>query len=203
MRTVDPMTTAHGSADGIVYRLARPEDAGAIEALDGSFTTDTVFEVAASDTGFGAGFGFLLREVPADPPLYKEFPPEEHDEQGTGGGAGTGGDARTYVALDGGRVCGFAAVGYAAWNRRLTVEDIEVSPGHRGRGIGRALMECAADFARERGAEHLWLEVSSVNAPAVHAYRRMGFTLCGLDTTLYGGTPATGEQALFMSRPCR
>ncbi|MGR4879793.1 GNAT family N-acetyltransferase [Streptomyces sp. LARHCF249] len=199
------MTTAHRSADGIVYRLARPEDAGAIEAVDGSFTTDTVFEVAASggtDDGV-AGLGFLLREVPADPPLYKEFPPEEHDEQGSGGGAGTGGDARTYVAVDGGRVCGFAAVGYAAWNRRLTIEDIEVSPGHRGRGIGRALIECAADFARERGAERLWLEVSSVNAPAVHAYRRMGFTLCGLDTTLYGGTPAAGEQALFMSRPCR
>ncbi|MGP3684189.1 GNAT family N-acetyltransferase [Streptomyces sp. IBSNAI002] len=194
------MTTAHGSADGIVYRPARPEDAGAIEALDGSFTTDTVFEVVPPD---GAGFGFLLREVPADPPLYKEFPPEEHDEQGSGGGAGAGADARTYVALDGGLVCGFAAVGYAAWNRRLTVEDIEVSPGHRGRGIGRALMECAADFARERGAGHLWLEVSSVNAPAVHAYRRMGFTLCGLDTTLYGGTPASGEKALFMSRPCR
>ncbi|MFD9410227.1 GNAT family N-acetyltransferase [Streptomyces sp. NPDC059989] len=191
------MTTAHGSADGIVYRLARPEDAGAIEALDGSFTTATVFEVAAS------GAGFTLREVPADPPVYKEFPPEEHDEQGLGRGSGADGDARTYVALDDGRLCGFVAAGYAAWNRRLTIEDIEVAPDHRGRGIGRALMEYAAEFARERGAEHLWLEVSSVNAPAVHAYRRMGFTLCGLDTTLYGGTPAVGEQALFMSRPCR
>ncbi|MFF8267094.1 GNAT family N-acetyltransferase [Streptomyces sp. NPDC016562] len=198
------MTTAPGSADGIVYRLARPQDAGAIEALDGSFTTDTVFEVAAADTGFG----FVLREVPVDPPVHKAFPPEEHDEQGFAGGRGGAGavdsaaDTRTYVALDGSDVCGFAAVGYAAWNRRLTIEDIEVEPGRRGRGIGRALMDCADRFARERGAEHLWLEVSSVNAPAVHAYRRMGFTFCGLDTTLYGGTPAAGEQALFMSRPC-
>ncbi|MGW7435084.1 GNAT family N-acetyltransferase [Streptomyces sp. NPDC054849] len=198
------MTTAHGSADGIVYRLARPEDAGAIEALDGSFTTATVFEVSAS--GAGAGFGgFLLREVPVDPPVHKVFPPEEHDEQGSGGAAGLDveADARTFVALDGGELCGFAAVGYAAWNRRLTIEDIEVSPAHRGRGIGRALIECAAEFARERGAEHLWLEVSTVNAPAVHAYRRMGFDFCGLDTTLYGGTPSAGEQALYMSRPCR
>lgn len=127
-----------------------------------------------------------------DPPVHKVFPPEEHDEQGSGGAAGPDveADARTFVALDGGEVCGFAAVGYAAWNRRLTIEDIEVSPGHRGRGIGRALMEHAAEFARERGAEHLWLEVSTVNAPAVHAYRRMGFGFCGLDTTLYGGTPS-------------
>ncbi|WKD36086.1 GNAT family N-acetyltransferase [Streptomyces xanthophaeus] len=197
------MTTAHGSADGIVYRLARPEDAGAIEALDSSFTTATVFEVSDPGSGDGAGSGFLLREVPVDPPVHKVFPPEEHDEQVFGGGKDSDADARTFVALDGDLLCGFAAVGYAPWNRRLTIEDIEVSPGHRGRGIGRALMECAERFARERGAEHLWLEVSSVNAPAVHAYRRMGFTFCGLDTALYGGTPAAGEQALYMSRPCR
>ncbi|APU39061.1 GNAT family N-acetyltransferase [Streptomyces sp. TN58] len=195
------MTTPHGPGGAVVYRLARPEDAGAIEALDSSFTTPTVFEVDAS----GDGWGFLLREVPVDPPLYKVFPPEEHGEQGCAGARGPDVDAdtRTFVALDGGELCGFAALGYAAWNRRLTIEDIAVAPGHRGRGIGSALMERAADFARERGAEHLWLEVSSVNAPAVHAYRRMGFTLCGLDTDLYGGTPSAGERALFMSRPCR
>ncbi|MEU6309528.1 GNAT family N-acetyltransferase [Streptomyces sp. NPDC047014] len=195
------MSTAHGSADAVVYRLARPEDAGAIEALDSSFTTATVFEATAD----GTGLGFRIREVPVDPPVHKAFPPEEHDEQGLARATGpdAAADARTFVALDAGELCGFAAVGYSAWNRRLTVEDLEVAPGHRGRGIGRELMERAAAFARERGAEHLWLEVSSANAPAVHAYRGMGFAFCGLDTALYEGTPAAGEQALFMSRPCR
>jgi ribosomal protein S18 acetylase RimI-like enzyme len=187
------------TAPGIVYRQARPEDAAAVEALDSSFTTDTVFEVTVSESGAG----FALREVPVDPPLHKVFPPEEHDEQALGGApADTAAHTRTYVALADGEVCGFVATGYDSWNRRLTIEDIEVAPGHRGRGIGRALMEHAAAFGRERGADHLWLEVSSVNAPAVHAYRRMGFALCGLDTTLYAGTPSAGEQALFMSRPC-
>ncbi|WP_191868715.1 GNAT family N-acetyltransferase [Streptomyces virginiae] len=167
------MTTPHGPADGIVYRLARPEDAGAIEALDSSFTTPTVFEVTAS----GDGFGFLLREVPVDPPVHKAFPPEEHDEQGFAGARGpdVDADARTFVALDGGELCGFAAVGYAAAG----------PPGPR-------------DRQRPDGACR-----RSVNAPAVHAYRRMGFTFCGLDTALYGGTPSAGERALFMSRPCR
>ncbi|MET8749043.1 GNAT family N-acetyltransferase [Streptomyces sp. NPDC004667] len=185
------------------YRTARPGDRKAMEALDGSFHTDTVFEVIGSEDGFA------VREVPVDPPLHKVFPPDEGDADlpdGDGDGDGDSGDgdedARTFVALDGGVLCGFAAVGYASWNRRLTVEDIEVAPGHRGRGIGRALMDLAAGFARERGAAHLWLEVSSVNTPAVHAYRRMGFTLCGLDTALYDGTPAAGERALFMTRPC-
>ncbi|MET9603500.1 GNAT family N-acetyltransferase [Streptomyces sp. NPDC006512] len=177
----------------VEYRTARPADRAAIEALDGSFHTATVFDVTVSETGFA------LAEIPVDPPLHKVFPP---DEDGPGAAEGGSEDARTFVAVDGGVLCGFAAVTYAAWNRRLTVEDIEVAPGHRGRGIGRTLMEHAAAFARARGAAHLWLEVSSVNAPAVHAYRRMGFSLCGLDTALYDGTPAAGERALFMSRPC-
>lgn len=182
-------------APEIQYRTARPGDREAIEALDGSFLTSTVFEVTPSDGGFA------LREVPVDPPLRKVFPPDPggtDDEEE----AAAEEDSRTFVALDSGTLCGFAEVTYAPWNRRLTVDDIEIAPGHRGRGVGRALMELAAGFARERGAAHLWLEVSSVNAPAVHAYRRMGFTLCGLDTALYDGTPAAGEHALFMSRSC-
>ncbi|MEU6863423.1 GNAT family N-acetyltransferase [Streptomyces sp. NPDC046876] len=186
----------------ITYRTARPEDAEGIARLDGSFTTHTVFEVAGGEAGF------TVREVPVDPPVRKVFPDDTdqaeddaaHAPDAVGGPAE--GDERVFVALDGEAVCGFAAVTYAAWNRRVTIDDIEVSPAHRGRGIGRTLMEHAAAFARERGAAHLWLEVSTVNAPAVHAYRSMGFALCGLDTALYDGTASAGEQALFMSRPC-
>ncbi|MEU8773855.1 GNAT family N-acetyltransferase [Streptomyces sp. NPDC048606] len=187
-------TTADPS---VAYRTARPEDRAAIEALDGSFVTRSVFEVTRPEDGF------VLREVPVDPPVRKVFPQDdEPDDEADGDDDAGDADRRTFVALDGGVLCGFVAVAHSAWNRRLVVEDIEIAPTHRGRGIGRSLMELAADFARERGAAHLWLEVSTVNAPAVHAYRRMGFTLCGLDTTLYDGTPAAGEQALFMSRPC-
>ncbi|QGV78043.1 GNAT family N-acetyltransferase [Streptomyces ficellus] len=175
------------------YRTALPEDREVIEALDGSFTTRTVFRVTADDNGFA------LREVPVDPPLTKVFP--EHESGGDDEGDP---ESRTFVALGpaGGPVAGFVTVSYADWNRRLTVEDIEVAPEHRGRGVGRGLMALAVEFGRERGAGHIWLEVTNINAPAIHAYRRMGFTLCGLDTTLYDGTPSEGETALYMSMPC-
>ncbi|MFJ8695780.1 GNAT family N-acetyltransferase [Streptomyces roseolilacinus] len=184
------------SEDAYAFRPARPEDGAAVGAIDGSFTTATVFEVSVREDGFS------LREVAVDPPLTKVFP--EDDDEDEDDGDGEGGDGRrVFVAVAGdGAVAGYAAVSHSAWNRRLVVEDIEVAPAHRGRGVGRGLMECAAEFARERGAVHLWLEVSSVNAPAVHAYRRMGFSLCGLDTVLYDGTPARGERALYMARPC-
>ncbi|MFJ7205048.1 GNAT family N-acetyltransferase [Streptomyces sp. NPDC098789] len=189
--------------DGAAYalRAARPEDAEAIEALDGSFTTTSVFRVAVTADGFA------LREVPVDPPLTKVFP----EDDGSGGADGEDGEEEdgeedgdhTVVAVgaDGG-LAGFVTVSYNPWNRRLTIEDIEVAPEHRGRGVGRALMGRARDVARERGAGHVWLEVTNVNAPAVHAYRRMGFAFCGLDTTLYQGTESEGEHALYMSAPC-
>ncbi|WTO38650.1 GNAT family N-acetyltransferase [Streptomyces achromogenes] len=187
------MTTADDT--GYRYRAALPEDAPAIEALDSSFTTGTVFRVSVTDEGF------LLREVPVEPPLTKVFPEGEPD--GDEGEGEDGADSRTFVAQGAsGELAGFVTASYSGWNRRLTVEDIEVAPEHRGRGVGRALMGLAAQFARERGAGHIWLEVTNINAPAIHAYRRMGFTFCGLDTTLYDGTPSQGEQALYMSMPC-
>ncbi|MFF1272230.1 GNAT family N-acetyltransferase [Streptomyces marokkonensis] len=183
------MTTVDDSS--YRYRKAVPEDAEAIAALDGSFTTGTVFEVTVT------GGGFTLREIPVDPPLTKVFGEEEDDEDDEDRA-----DSRTFVAHGAaGGLAGFVVVSYSGWNRRLTVEDIEIAPEHRGRGVGRTLMGLAVEFARERGAGHLWLEVTNVNAPAVHAYRHMGFAFCGLDTALYEGTPSEGEQALFMSMP--
>ncbi|MFF6815702.1 GNAT family N-acetyltransferase [Streptomyces sp. NPDC012403] len=175
------------------YRIAAPQDTEAIEALDDSFTTDTVFQVTVTEEGFA------LREIPVEPPLTKVFP---EDNPG-GGDAEDDADSRTFVAHGAvGDLAGFLAVSYSGWNRRLIIEDIAVAPQHRGRGVGRALMGLAREFARERGAGHLWLEVTNINAPAIHAYRRMGFVFCGLDTTLYEGTPSRGEQALYMSMPC-
>ncbi|OEJ93924.1 GNAT family N-acetyltransferase [Streptomyces thermolilacinus] len=181
------------------FRTARPDDDAAIDAIDGSFTTRTVFEVEAREDGFA------LREVTVDPPLTKVFP---DDDPGSDGGRDgddeDGGDGRrVFVAVGPDReIAGYVAAAHVPWNRRLVVEDIEVAPAHRGRGVGRGLMGCAVAFARERGAGHLWLEVSNINAPAVRAYRRMGFALCGLDTTLYEGTASEGERALYMAMPC-
>jgi ribosomal protein S18 acetylase RimI-like enzyme len=184
------MTTAGDTA--YRYRIAAPEDTEAIKDLDSSFTTDTVFQVTVTEEGFA------LREAPVEPPVTKVFPEDEPD-----GDDGDDADSRAFVAHGAaGDLAGFVAVSYSGWNRRLIIENIAVAPQHRGRGVGRALMGLAKEFARERGAGHLWLEITNINAPAIHAYQRMGFAFCGLDTTLYEGTPARGEHALYMSLPC-
>ncbi|MFB7372589.1 GNAT family N-acetyltransferase [Streptomyces sp. NPDC056222] len=177
----------------LAYRVAGPDDQSALAALDDSFTTEHVYEVASGDVGFG------LRLVAVDPPLVKVFPVEDEDG---GGEDGAEGDVHEIVAVDAdGTPVGFIAVGVEEWNRRLVVHQVTVHPAHRGRGIGGELMRRALAHGRERGARTAWLEVTSVNVPAVRAYRRMGFRLCGLDTTLYTGTESEGETALFMARP--
>ncbi|MFJ3903021.1 GNAT family N-acetyltransferase [Streptomyces sp. NPDC090025] len=187
----------HGPAgpepsSAVTYRVAASEkDRSAV--IRGEFTSDTVFDVAASDSGF------TLRPTRLDPPVHKVFPDDE-PEAGTEAGADEGSEgARRFVALDGELVCGYVDTTYEPWNRRLVIADIEVAAPYRSRGIGRALMRHAIGRARECGAGHVWLEVTNINAPAIRAYQRMGFAFCGLDTTLYNGTASEGETALFMS----
>ncbi|MEU8761700.1 GNAT family N-acetyltransferase [Streptomyces sp. NPDC048659] len=186
-----PQPAPHGPPP-VVCRPAEPADRAAIEALDDSFRTDRVYEVLAGPDGF------TLRETPVDPPLLKVFPDEGDDGEAPFEGL------RVEVAVDGPggeAVRGYVAFRVEEWNRRLVVDTIAVAPAHRGAGVGQALMERACAYGRSRGARTAWLEVTNVNAPAVRAYRRMGFELCGLDTTLYRGTASEGETALFMSKP--
>ncbi|MGP3953921.1 GNAT family N-acetyltransferase [Streptomyces sp. 7N604] len=175
-----------GPEQRIVYRQAGPQDEEQISAIDDSFTTDTIYEVVAGDEGFA------LRAIVVDPPLVKRFPDDESD--------GMSDDLHVEVAVDDGKVCGFVVAGVEEWHHRLAIHEIGVAPTHRGYGVGSALMQRACAYGRRLGARTAWLETSNVNVPAIRAYQRMGFILCGLDTTFYRGTASEGETALFMSK---
>jgi len=61
---------------------------------------------------------------------------------------------------------------------------IAVHPAHRGRGLGRKLLGHLARDAKERGADHLFLEMRS-NNPAEKLYREFGFTPIGSRADYY------------------
>jgi ribosomal protein S18 acetylase RimI-like enzyme len=167
-----------------------PQDAVGIAALDTSFTTTQVYDIAVLDE--------VIRLTPRglETPLTKRFPlddlgdPERPYD-------------RAWVAVDDGAIVGFAATSYASWNRRLILWHLYVDPRLRRRGIARALLRAVDAHAIARGARNVWLETSSLNLPGVAAYRSLGFALSGVDLTLYDGTSAEGEVALFFSRPVR
>ena len=56
------------------------------------------------------------------------------------------------------------------------LEDLVVRDADRGRGLGRVLVECAVERARERGCGRIELDVSESNRGAWALYERVGFS---------------------------
>ena len=84
------------------------------------------------------------------------------------------------------------------WNGYAYIDDIAVEPEYRGEGIGRALIQRAIEWAKEKGFPGLMLETQDNNVPACRLYARCGFQLRGFDTHLYkGDDPSTDEIALY------
>ena len=82
------------------------------------------------------------------------------------------------VALQAGMPVGFAGtvpfVRLNSGERGTEVQHLYVRPEHRGRGVGRALVEAAAELAAADG--HAWLTIGTKadNRAAQRAYRAMG-----------------------------
>jgi ribosomal protein S18 acetylase RimI-like enzyme len=171
----------------LVRTAALPDDAAAIAAIDTSFTTRQVYEVTVA----ADAIRLTLRDLPA--PLTKRFPLDDLES------ADRPYD-QAWVAVDGETVVGFAATSFQPWNRRLVLWHLYVAPTQRRRGVARELLRSVEAHGVAHGARHIWLETTALNAPGVAAYRALGFTLTGADLTLYDGTPAEGETALFFSR---
>ncbi len=58
---------------------------------------------------------------------------------------------------------------------RAWIGGFGVAPDFRGRGYAKALVSTLADWARERGAKQMQLEVLAQNDPAIEVYRGAGF----------------------------
>ena len=92
-------------------------------------------------------------------------------------------DGVIIVAESGAEAVGFVAVVSAAPYGGLDqppgthalVTDLAVTPSFRDRGVGRALLEAAEEFARSRGAAELRIAVLAGNHPAAHLYASVGF----------------------------
>lgn len=92
------------------------------------------------------------------------------------------GDARVgriLIARDGDRAIGMVnllfTVSTAEGGPVLLLEDMVVDPGHRGRGIGLALVEAAIALATAEGCSRITLLTDEDNASAQWFYGRAGF----------------------------
>jgi len=170
-------------------RPAAPGEALApLAAIDTSFTTDRIYRVQRT------ALSFSLEEEVIAPPYHKTYtfddPVAELRDMD-----------QLLIAEWDQKLAGLIGLKYEAWNRRLGVGHLFVAPPHRGKGVGRGLIEAAVEYARSTEARCLWLETQNTNYPAVRFYLRAGFRLCGLDESLYDPRgPGRGEVALYFAR---
>lgn len=111
-----------------------------------------------------------------------------------------------FVARSGNQVEGGAAV---AWDspeihmlegrRDLAVLwDLRVRAQYRRRGIGTALFNHAADWAKSRGCVLLKIETQNVNVAACRFYARMGCQLASIDREAYRTCPEVADEIMLV-----
>ena len=84
-----------------------------------------------------------------------------------------------HVALaEDGEIAGFAVwfLNFSTWRgtHGVYLEDLYVSPGHRGTGLGRELLRTLAEVCVDRGYSRLEWVVLDWNTPSIDFYRAAG-----------------------------
>ena len=127
-------------------------------------------------------------------PWAKKYPAEETDWRGYIGSA----DKAAFLAYEG-ETCIGQIVLRTDWNRYALIEDIGVAQAMRGRGVGRALIEKAQDWAHEHDLCGLALETQDNNLSACRFYTACGFEIGAVNTMLYRSfdRPYCDETAVF------
>jgi ribosomal protein S18 acetylase RimI-like enzyme len=89
-------------------------------------------------------------------------------------------EGHTEVLLAGAGPDGLAVLRFrpAIWSDALEcyLAELYVVPSHRGRGLGRALMQAAIAHARHRGADHMDLGTGETDIAARALYESLGFS---------------------------
>ena len=102
-----------------------------------------------------------------------------------------------FLACHAGEAVGIAVCfrGFSTFAGRplINIHDLAVLPAHRGRGIGRRLLEAVERKARETGCCKVTLEVQENNHRARRTYEAAGFVQSVLEEDAGG--------ALFLSKP--
>ena len=101
----------------------------------------------------------------------------------------------TLVCAINGKVVGYAAA-FTEPGVRSRVLSLAVDQDHRGKGIGRRLMQDIENRAKDSGSKLMTLEVRVTNLAAVNLYLAEGYQVKGAIADYYG----RGEDAFYMEK---
>ena len=178
-----------------------PGQLGRYARISIAFRIDRV--LAVDNGGLG---GLRLVERPVEPAYDKDY------DAVAGEGPTTWPDQwdlthwGLFMAVEGGRDVGAAAAAMRTPPIHMLegredlacLWDIRVDPAARGRGVGAALLQHAAGWARDRGARQLKIETQNTNVRACRFYAAQGCRLRAIDTEAYSREPAVAHEAMLI-----
>ncbi|SHG66360.1 Acetyltransferase (GNAT) family protein [Chryseobacterium oranimense] len=153
------------------------------------YTTDKILAVSAVE--FSGSFEFILKEksIPYTK-IWKTSSDEIRElneiiEKG-----------HSFGVFEEEKLLGWIICEHRTWNNSFYIENILISENLRRQGAGAQLIKNAVREARSLKCRIIELETQNTNYPAIQFYRRLGFSITGLNTRLYENTD---ETAVFMT----
>lgn len=163
------------------------------------YDTREIYQVEKTETDSLARFDFRLvqLEQPLHDDFYDDFNAEEIRNWNRLLPQGY-----SFGAYQAGVLVGLAVGEVWPKEKRARVWEFHVHPEYRRLGIGRTLMGCVVDRARQDHLGLVMLETQNTNVNAIRFYRRMGFTLEAIDIGHYYPThnPVIRQQVQFIMK---
>jgi ribosomal protein S18 acetylase RimI-like enzyme len=182
---------------GIQIRLLTNFTATDVQRVTGSYTSDAYYRVRYKDSENQTMFE--LERVPLSEPVVRSY--DHFDDETLARYNKVCQAGFSYGAYAGDTLIGVLVAEKQGWNHSLWVYEFHVAPAFRGKGVGRALMDTAADRALKASLRVIVCETQNRNAPAIQAYRSLGFHLEGIDISYYSNTDyPERDVAVFMKR---
>jgi len=162
----------------MIVRPATLADLSACLSLDHVSVTDHVWQMKVQESESQVGVAFhtvrLPRRMQVTYPRNLEQLVEDWQR-----------DEAFLVAEVDGEVQGYVDLVNLPWQQMGQMNNLAVDRSYRRRGIGRALVRGARQWAREQGLRLLQAEATTKNYPAICFYQKLGFQFCGYNDHYY------------------
>jgi GNAT superfamily N-acetyltransferase len=173
----------------MIVRMAELADLNVCYELDGSFTTDYVWQMQAHE---GERFHEVRFDTVRLPRPMKVNYPRHPDELLPNWRRG---ECFLVAADDQGQVAGFLDMGAQAWHRTGWIRNLIVHRRSRRQGVAAALLRAARHWALDNDLGRMLLETQTKNYPAIRFAQKHGFVFCGYNDRYF----SNGDIAVFFS----
>ncbi|HBV17678.1 GNAT family N-acetyltransferase [Chryseobacterium carnipullorum] len=153
------------------------------------YTTDKILSISFVE--YSGSFEFVLREKSLSYSKIWETTSDDMDDLNERIQKG-----HSFGVFEDGELMGWIIGEHRIWNNSFYIENILISEKFRRNGAGAQLIKSTVREARNLNCRIIELETQNTNYPAIQFYRRLGFSITGLNTRMYENPE---ETAVFMT----